>query len=143
MLLMLMAGLGRRATSLTSHIPLKDNKSLGDFFSRRLKDGARPIDPNPYHIVSPVEGKLLSSGYVKDSTVPILKQIKGSFYQLDELLGDYHRVYSTVDWQIETRRHFPGLLYPLMSALYFQVNGNTLLFPHSYRRLERGIDSNH
>lgn len=122
--------------------PLKDYENLGEFFSRPLKEGLRPFDPDPRHLASPVDGAVASVGFVNSSTiVPTLEQIKGSSYRLDEFLGglppyftaktpvakgkqvcycvlylapgDYHRVHAPVDWQVETRRHFPGTLFPV------------------------------
>ncbi|KAJ8515296.1 hypothetical protein ONZ45_g7272 [Pleurotus djamor] len=56
--------------------------SLGDFFYRRLKDGARPVDPAV--LVSPADGKILHLGRITDHRV---EQVKGITYSLDALLG--------------------------------------------------------
>ncbi|KAI0033647.1 phosphatidylserine decarboxylase-domain-containing protein [Vararia minispora EC-137] len=56
--------------------------SLGAFFYRRLKDGARPIDSAP--LVSPADGTVLHFGMVQGSRV---EQVKGLTYSLDALLG--------------------------------------------------------
>ncbi|KIY45808.1 phosphatidylserine decarboxylase [Fistulina hepatica ATCC 64428] len=57
-------------------------RSLGDFFYRKLKDGARPIDAAI--LVSPADGKILHFGAIKDLRV---EQVKGMTYSLDALLG--------------------------------------------------------
>ncbi|KAF4319190.1 hypothetical protein G195_007515 [Phytophthora kernoviae 00238/432] len=122
--------------------PLQDYANLGEFFSRPLKEGARPFDTVPSHLASPVDGTVASIGVVNDSNnVPTLEQIKGARYRLDEFLGglpsfftkkttasngkkifhcvlylapgDYHRIHAPVDWQVEKRRHFPGNLFPV------------------------------
>jgi phosphatidylserine decarboxylase len=40
--------------------PLESYQSLDEFFSRRLAPGARPIDPNPEHLLSPCDGRALA-----------------------------------------------------------------------------------
>ncbi|KAK7055200.1 phosphatidylserine decarboxylase proenzyme 1, mitochondrial [Favolaschia claudopus] len=56
--------------------------SLGEFFYRALKDGARPVADAI--LVSPADGKILHFGTVHDSRV---EQVKGITYSLDALLG--------------------------------------------------------
>ncbi len=60
-------------------------RSLHDCFIRRLKDGVRPIDPDPDLLVSPCDAIVGASGTVEDGQV---LQIKGFPYQLRDLLGD-------------------------------------------------------
>ncbi|KAE8241697.1 hypothetical protein A4X13_0g7300 [Tilletia indica] len=57
-------------------------RSLGEFFSRELKEGARPIADAL--LVSPADGKVLHFGSIKDGRV---EQVKGITYSLDALLG--------------------------------------------------------
>ncbi|KLO17578.1 phosphatidylserine decarboxylase [Schizopora paradoxa] len=64
------------------HSDLTHYKSLGDFFYRRLKDGARPIDSAV--LVSPADGRILHFGTVKGLRV---EQVKGLTYSLDALFG--------------------------------------------------------
>jgi phosphatidylserine decarboxylase len=64
------------------HDDLTRYVSLGDFFYRRLKDGARPIAKAI--LVSPADGTVLHLGTVKDLRV---EQVKGLTYSLDALLG--------------------------------------------------------
>ena len=57
-------------------------KSLGEFFYRELKDGARQIDDSI--LVSPADGKVLHFGEIVGRRV---EQVKGITYSLDALLG--------------------------------------------------------
>jgi phosphatidylserine decarboxylase len=65
-------------------------RSFNAFFTRALKPGARPIDPDPRHIVSPVDGALSQCGELEGNR---LLQAKGHYYSLEELLaGDMEAV---------------------------------------------------
>ncbi|CAK4762773.1 unnamed protein product [Aphanomyces euteiches] len=120
--------------------PLQHYKNLSEFFSRPLKDGIRPINWDRHCMSSPVDGTMATFGAV-DFTVdiPVLEQIKGIRYRMDEFLGavpdfflappspgkklfhcviylapgDYHRVHSPIDWSMGERRYFPGELWPV------------------------------
>src|SRR6201993_4755843 len=59
--------------------------SLHDCFTRELKEGARPVDPNPDVLTSPCDGIIGASGQVVDGTV---LQAKGFPYTVADLLGD-------------------------------------------------------
>jgi phosphatidylserine decarboxylase len=59
--------------------------SLGAFFTRELRPGARPIDRSPAVLVSPSDGIVGACGEVVDGQA---LQIKGFPYPLVELLGD-------------------------------------------------------
>lgn len=56
--------------------------SLGDFFYRKLKPGARPVDNSV--LVSPADGTVLHLGEIDGLRV---EQVKGMTYSLDALLG--------------------------------------------------------
>jgi phosphatidylserine decarboxylase len=60
-------------------------KSLHDCFTRELKPGLRPPDPDPSIVVSPSDGIIGAHGAIKDTE---LFQIKGAAYSLLDLLGD-------------------------------------------------------
>ncbi|KAI0056762.1 phosphatidylserine decarboxylase [Artomyces pyxidatus] len=62
---------------------LRTYPSLGAFFYRQLKPGARPVDPTAA-LVSPADGTVLHFGTVQDLRV---EQVKGITYSLDALLG--------------------------------------------------------
>ncbi|KAF8621838.1 hypothetical protein AX15_007461 [Amanita polypyramis BW_CC] len=57
-------------------------RSLGDFFYRKLRPGARPVDDAV--LVSPADGTILHLGTITDLRV---EQVKGITYSLDALLG--------------------------------------------------------
>jgi phosphatidylserine decarboxylase len=65
-----------------AELPLSAYRSLDDFFTRRLKPGARPVDAGPEHLVTPGDGRLLAF-----EAVDVLR-VKGSQVSLDVLLGD-------------------------------------------------------
>jgi phosphatidylserine decarboxylase len=100
--------------------------SMHDCFTRRLKPGARPIDPDPAVIVSPCDAILGAHGTVCDA---MALQVKGMPYALSDLLGDadhaaaceggtfitlrltssmYHRFHAPHDCRIERVRHIFG-----------------------------------
>lgn len=105
---------------------------LLDFFTREYRAEARPIDPSPFTIISPVDGVISQMGEIHDRS---LLQVKGSSYTLDELLcnnqkhidkfvngrfitiylspSDYHRIHMPITGQIEEVTHISGELYPV------------------------------
>ena len=74
--------------------PLEDYKTLGEFFSRKLKEGARPIAGE---IVHPCDGQLIESGKIHKE---LLIQAKGKSYSLSEFLPETHGL------KILKRAHF-------------------------------------
>ena len=60
-------------------------KSLHDCFTRELRPGLRPPDPDPSIVVSPSDGIIGAFGAIRDGE---LFQIKGAPYSLLDLLGD-------------------------------------------------------
>src|SRR6202140_2431877 len=96
-----------------------DFKSLHDCFTRELKPGLRPADPDPSIVVSPSDAIIGAFGPIDDGR---LFQIKGAPYSLLDLLGDpklveahrngrfitlrltssmYHRFHAPCDCRIE------------------------------------------
>ncbi|KZO99774.1 phosphatidylserine decarboxylase [Calocera viscosa TUFC12733] len=61
---------------------LKEYKSMGEFFYRRLREGARPIAEE--ELVSPADGVIVHLGTIEGRRV---EQVKGVTYSLDSLLG--------------------------------------------------------
>jgi phosphatidylserine decarboxylase len=60
-------------------------KSLHDCFTRELRPGLRPSDPDPSIVVSPSDAIVGAFGRIQDTE---LFQIKGAPYSLLDLLGD-------------------------------------------------------
>ncbi len=60
-------------------------KSLHDCFTRELRPGLRPSDPDPSVVVSPSDGIIGAFGTIRDGE---LYQIKGAPYSLIDLVGD-------------------------------------------------------
>ncbi len=107
---------------------LEEYESLGEFFNRDLKSGARKIESN---FVSPVDAFLRNVDEVKNLSIEVLK---GQRYELDKLLGskeeakkfqdgffinlylspkDYHNVHSPLSGILKTIRYIPGNLWPV------------------------------
>ena len=59
--------------------------SLHDCFTRELKPGLRPFDPDPAVVASPSDGIVGAHGRIADAE---LFQVKGAPYSLLDLLGD-------------------------------------------------------
>jgi phosphatidylserine decarboxylase len=76
-------------------------KSVHDCFTRELKDGARPIDPEPGALVSPCDALVGACGTVTQDSV---LQAKGFPYPLLDLLGDAELVRYYRDGQYATLR---------------------------------------
>jgi phosphatidylserine decarboxylase len=104
--------------------------SFDEFFTRELRDGARPMPEDPNVIVSPADGRIDSIGPVDGRAF----YVKGRPYRVDELLGDeeearryeggagcvvylsprdYHRVHAPVSGEIRVVRSMPGDYYPV------------------------------
>jgi phosphatidylserine decarboxylase len=101
-------------------------KSMHDCFIRELKEGARPIDPDPSVLVSPCDGIAGASGRINGTEV---MQIKGLAYTLEELLDGcdlaaacrngtyvtlrlkssmYHRFHAPYDCRVKQVRYISG-----------------------------------
>ena len=114
-----------------AELDLGEYPSLGDFFARKLREGARRVDPAPNAIVSPCDGAIAAGGIATDGT---LVQAKGRNYRLDELVPDaafartliggayvtiylsprdYHRVHAPVGGRLVSYDYVPGTLWPV------------------------------
>jgi phosphatidylserine decarboxylase len=94
-----------------------DFKSLHDCFTRELKPGLRPVDPDPSIVVSPSDGIIGAFGAIADTE---LFQIKGAPYSLLDLLGDPKLV--------EEHRNGRFLTLRLTSSMYHRFHA-----PHDCR----------
>jgi phosphatidylserine decarboxylase len=105
--------------------------SFDAFFTRRLREGARPVDPDPRVVVSPADGRIESMGGIAPGGT---FTVKGRPYAVAELVGDareaerfvggagfvvylsprdYHRVHAPVGGVIRRIRSMPGDYYPV------------------------------
>jgi phosphatidylserine decarboxylase len=91
--------------------------SLHDCFIRKLKDGARPIDPDPAVLTSPCDAIIGASGQIEGDQ---LIQAKGLTYTLMDLLGDPELVRLYRDGRYVTLR--------LTSSMYHRFHA-----PHECR----------
>ncbi|MGA1676006.1 MAG: archaetidylserine decarboxylase [Pseudomonadales bacterium] len=60
-------------------------ETLNACFTRRLRAGARPLDPDTSTLVAPCDGIVMACGTVRDG---LLLQAKGQHFTVGELLGD-------------------------------------------------------
>ena len=86
-------------------------KSLHDCFTRELKDGLRPFDPDPSVVTSPSDAIVGAHGAIEDTE---LFQIKGANYSLKDLLGD--------DRLVETHRNGRFVTLRLTSSMYHRFH---------------------
>jgi phosphatidylserine decarboxylase len=64
--------------------PIEAYGSLDEFFSRRLRPGARPVDPNPDHLLSPCDGRALAWQCLADGRLVV----KSTRTTVAEMIGD-------------------------------------------------------
>jgi phosphatidylserine decarboxylase len=114
--------------------PIAEYAGFDEFFTRKLRPGARPIDDAPGRVVSPADGTIVECGL---ATAGKLLQAKGSDFDLASLLDDpqaaarleggaylitylspkdYHRVHSPVGGRVVGWRHVPGTLFSVGAA---------------------------
>lgn len=86
-------------------------KSLHDCFTRELRPGLRPVNPDPSVVVSPSDGIVGAHGRIQDTE---LFQIKGAPYSLLDLLGDPELV--------ERHRNGRFLTLRLTSSMYHRFH---------------------
>ena len=116
-------------------------RSLNDFFTRSLADGARPVAPENSAITSPVDGRCAIYGSVDADTI---LQAKGLPYHVTTLLGsgewaayfaagssatlylapdDYHRIHMPCDGQLLAMRFCPGDKHSVALPLLDKIPG--------------------
>jgi phosphatidylserine decarboxylase len=119
--------------------------SFNEFFTRALRPGARPIDPNDSVLVSPVDGAISQIGHLDGSQV---MQAKGHSYSLESLLdsGDaqsewssrftggcfatlylapfnYHRIHMPLSGTLRAAWYVPGKLFSVNAVTAAAVPG--------------------
>lgn len=62
--------------------PVESFTSFNDFFIRKLKPSARPIDRDPSHLIAPADSRLLAYPLSRDTVLPV----KGRAFTVRELL---------------------------------------------------------
>jgi phosphatidylserine decarboxylase len=119
------------------------------FFTRALKDGARPLPTDAEAVISPADGTISAFGRIEDGQ---LLQAKGHSFSLTELLGgdaerarafeggefmtvylsprDYHRVHMPWGGRLTRTVHVPGRLFSVGPAAVARV-------PRLFARNER------
>lgn len=122
-------------------------RSLEQFFTRSIKEEARPIGAGRKAIISPVDARIDQFGEIRGSS---LMQAKGRYYSLDELIpsashahfargafitlylspGDYHRIHSPVSGMIAGYFAIPGRLFTVQD---YMVRGMQGLFAGNER----------
>jgi phosphatidylserine decarboxylase len=117
--------------------------TFAQFFTRRLKLGARPIEAGARSVVSPVDGVVSQVGTVQQGRCI---QAKGIDFPVDKLLGgaeqarrfeggafttiylspkDYHRIHAPLEGGITGYTYLPGEFWPVNPA---SVNNVDALF---------------
>ncbi len=108
----------------------QDYRCFNDFFTRQIKDGARPVNMDPDTLISPCDGYMSAYRISADSEF----SIKRSWYNVDDLVGgaqiaadymngvclvlrlgveNYHR-YCYIDDGFKSRnRHIKGRYHPV------------------------------
>jgi len=111
--------------------PISGFRTFGDFFTRKLRPGSRPVAPGDAVVVSPVDGVVSECGL---STEGRLLQAKGMDYTLAALLADperaeafaggawatiylaprdYHRIHAPLGGTITGYAYVPGQFWPV------------------------------
>ncbi len=125
--------------------------SFNDFFTRALREGARPLPTATNCVVSPVDGTVSQTGRIHGDAII---QAKGRSYSLTELVGgdqvqaaryagghfaciylapyNYHRIHMPLSGRVERTVYVPGAL--------FSVNASTArAVPRLFARNERVV----
>jgi phosphatidylserine decarboxylase len=130
--------------------PIEEYSGVQEFFTRKLRTGARPVDPSPGVVVSPADGAVVDRGVITGGK---LIDAKGTSFALAELLADanlaaaldggafdvtylspkdYHRVHSPVAGKITSWHYVPGKLFPVNA-------GSVLREPGLFAKNERFV----
>lgn len=129
--------------------PMDSFSSLNDFFIRELKPGLRPVDPEPRHLISPADSRLLVFDLTAQNSLPV----KGYWYTLKDLLQDdylarefasgwcfvyrlapcdYHRFCYIDSGHQDAVRRIPGVLHSVNPIALSAVHA---LMAKNYREL--------
>ena len=115
--------------------------SFNAFFTRALKPGQRPIDPETTHIVSPADGAISQLGKIENGKI---FQAKGQSFSTAELIADpqlalpfadgefatvylspkdYHRVHMPFSGTLTETLYVPGELYSVNQVTAENIPG--------------------
>lgn len=146
-------GIGKVVSDLAIHmddyvVPDGGFESFNDFFTRRLRSGARPLDLGEGRLLSPADGRTFAYTHVRgDSLLPA----KGRHISLARLLGgaaeaepfadgtvvivrlcpsDYHRFHFPCDGVASAARTLPG---PLESVNPLALAKGRAILDHNQR----------
>jgi len=119
-----------------------DYADFNAFFTRALREGTRPLPPDPHAIACPVDGRVSACGRIDGDRI---LQAKGHDYSLTSLVGgddghaarfangqfatlylaprDYHRIHMPCTGRLAETVYVPGRLYSVA--------------PHTTRAIER------
>jgi phosphatidylserine decarboxylase len=120
-------------------------ESFNEFFTRALRPGARPIDPNDSVLISPVDGAVSQIGRLDGSQI---MQAKGHQYSLEALLDssgattqwvprfaggcfatlylapfNYHRIHMPLGGTLRAAWYVPGKLFSVNAVTATAVPG--------------------
>jgi phosphatidylserine decarboxylase len=118
-----------------------DFKSLHDCFTRELKPGLRPFDPDPAIVASPSDAIVGAHGTVRDGE---LYQIKGAPYSLTDLVNDPALVAQHSDGKFVTLRLTSSMYHRFHAPHDCHIERVTLIHgdtwnvnPIALKRIER------
>jgi phosphatidylserine decarboxylase len=119
--------------------------SFNEFFTRALRPGARPVDPNDSVLISPVDGAVSQLGRLDGSQI---MQAKGHHYSLEALLDsggaatnwaprfaggcfatlylapfNYHRIHMPLGGTLRAAWYVPGKLFSVNAVTAAAVPG--------------------
>jgi phosphatidylserine decarboxylase len=130
--------------------PIEAYGGVQEFFTRKLRPDARPVDLSPGTVVSPADGRVVDRGVITGGR---LIDAKGTSFSLTDLFADadlaasldggafdvtylspkdYHRVHSPVAGKITGWTYVPGKLFPVNA-------GSVLREPGLFAKNERWV----
>lgn len=114
---------------------LADYPTLEALFTRALKPGLRPIDPDPDAMVSPVDGRCAFVGPTVEGRIQVAP---GKYLDVGRLVGracepsdvavlylspkDYHRIHCPREGVVRRWSYLPGTLWPVFPAAVRRVD---------------------
>ena len=127
-----------------------DYASFNAWFTRALKPGARTFDPDPRAFISPCDGRISATGFLRENRIlqakgkdyslrgllandPICSQLGGGYFSTIYLSPrDYHRIHMPLSGHLQRMIHVPGRLFSVAPYTVRQV-------PRLFARNERVI----